>query len=259
MKRRKFVAASLLGATAMTTGFAASIAKDNPLKKQLFEFREYQSRFGTNAADLDNYLQGALIPAMNKYGVSTVGVFRETGKSEPAKLYLLIPYPSWDVYLDIRTKVNLDTDYIKASTQYHATVPEKVPFSRIDTSLLLAFDRLPALVVPAKEPRIFELRTYEGHNEDAVQRKVTMFNKEEIDLFYKVGLKPVFFGEMLAGSKVPCLTYLLSFKDMEEREDIWAKFGAHPDWNTMSQLPQYANTVSNIVRIFLEPVAYSQV
>ena len=259
MKRRKFIATSLLGASAVTAGFASNLNTNPSQKKQVFEFREYQLRFGTNAVDLDNYLQMALIPALNKYGVAQVGVFRETSKTEPGKLYVLIPFPSWEECLSIQEKVNSDPDFIKASASYNAILPDKVPFSRIASSYLMAFDRIPKLAVPAKEPRIFELRTYEGHNEDAVKRKVGMFNKEEIDLFYKVGLKPVFFGEMLVGKNSPCLSYMLTFKDMQERDAIWAKFGSHPDWKVMLQVPEYANSVSNIIRIFLEPLPYSQV
>ncbi len=259
MKRRNFIATSVLGASALTTGFASNLKEMPSEKKQVFEFREYQMRFGTKASDLDNYLKDALIPALNKNGVSQVGVFKETSMSEPAKLYLLIPYPSWEECLTIQNKVKSDVDYIKASAAYSAILPEKIPFSRISSSLLMAFDKIPKVVVPKAEPRIFELRIYEGHNEDAVQRKVGMFNKEEIDLFYKVGLKPVFFGEMMAGKNAPCLAYMLVFKDMADREATWAKFGPHPEWKTMVAKPEYANSVSNIIRLFFEPLPYSQI
>jgi len=259
MKRRKFIATSLVGASAITTGFASNLNVNPALNKQLFEFREYQLRFRTDAADLDNYLKNALIPALNKLGVKQIGVFKETSKTEPAKIYAIIPYPSWQEFQSIQEKLNSDKDFLKNSSVYNAILPEKMPFSRISSSLLMAFDRLPNIIAPESGSRIFELRTYEGQNEDAMKRKVSMFNKEEIDLFYKVGLKPVYFGEMIAGSNMPCLSYMLVFKDMEEREAIWAKFIAHPEWKVMSQLPQYANSVSNIIRIFLEPLPYSQI
>ncbi len=259
MKRRKFIATSLVGASSITTGFATNHSSNFALNKQLFEFREYQLRFRTDAADLDNYLKNGLIPALNKLGVQQIGVFKETSRTEPARIYAIIPYPSWQEYQSIQEKLNLDQDFIKNSSAYTSILPDKAPFSRISSSFLMAFDRLPKIIAPEAGPRIFELRTYEGHNEDAVKRKVSMFNKEEIDLFYKVGLKPIYFGEMIAGSNMPCLSYMLVFKNMEEREAIWAKFVAHPEWMVMSQLPQYANTVSNIIRIFLEPLPYSQV
>jgi hypothetical protein len=46
---------------------------------------------------------------------------------------------------------------------------------------------------------------------------------------------------------------------MEERDKNWAAFGADPDWKKLSADPQYANTVNNIIKIFLVPTSYSQI
>jgi hypothetical protein len=46
---------------------------------------------------------------------------------------------------------------------------------------------------------------------------------------------------------------------MEERDTNWKAFSADPDWARMSKDPQYANTVSKILRVFLEPLPYSQI
>ena len=226
--------------------------------KQLYELRIYEARFGTSQANLDNYLKNALIPALNKQGVMNVGVMREMGHSDPAKLYVLIPYPSLESYSTINAKVQKDEEFKKASAEYNALSPDKSPYTRMNTSLLVAFDGLPTLIAPKQEPRIFEIRTYEGYNEDAVRRKVKMFNEGEIDIFKKTKLNSVFFGEMIAGDLMPCLTYMLTFKNMEERDANWKVFGSSPEWKTISSLPEYANTVSRITRVFLEPASYSQ-
>jgi hypothetical protein len=86
-----------------------------------------------------------------------------------------------------------------------------------------------------------------------------MFNDEEFPIFYRTKLTPVFFGEAIAGANLPCLTYMITFKNMEERDRNWAAFGADADWKRVSSDPKYANTVSNIRRVFLEPFPYSQV
>jgi hypothetical protein len=46
---------------------------------------------------------------------------------------------------------------------------------------------------------------------------------------------------------------MLYFRDMEERDENWKKFVPHPDWKELSSKEEYANTVSNIRRIFLTP------
>ncbi|MGF7217433.1 hypothetical protein GGR92_003607 [Spirosoma lacussanchae] len=254
MKRRQFVASSLLAVPALTQ----ETAKPAPAK-QVYELRTYDMRFGAQQSNLENYLKDALIPALNRQGAKTVGVFREMGKSDPAKLYVLIPHASMDAYAGVSTRLAADTAYASASRAYNDLTPDKAVFTRYTTSLLTAFDALPQLVTPARETRIFELRTYEGYSEDAVRRKVKMFNVDELPIFYRVKLNPVFFGEVIAGEHMPCLTYMLTFKDMAERDANWKQFGADPDWKRVSQLPEYANTVSNIIRVFLEPSPYSQI
>lgn len=254
MKRRQFVAASVLAASALTAD-----AQKPDAQKAVYEWRTYESRFGTPQSNIENYLKDALMPALNRLGVKNVGAFREMGKSDPAKLHVLIPYPSWEAYTTAASKLTSDQAFSQASQSYTSLSPDKAPYARYSTTLMNAFDGLPQLVVPPKESRIFELRTYEGYAEDAVRRKIKMFNVDEMPVFYKVKLNPVFFGEVIAGEHMPCLTYMLTFKNMEERDANWKNFSADPDWKRVSQAPEYANTVSNIIRIFLEPTNYSQI
>jgi hypothetical protein len=259
MKRRNFIQTAAITSSSLLAGKLSYAAPVKAGKKELFELREYEIHFGGNQNALHAYLEKALIPAFNKFGVKSVGVFKEIGKTEPAKVYVLIVYPSMEDYGDINMKVKSDNDFKQNSAEWDKMPADKPVFNRYNSSLLVAFDNMPSLKVPAKETRIFELRTYEGYNEDAVRRKIRMFNTEEFTIFDRTKLNRVFFGEAIAGPNLPCLTYMITFKDMEERDKNWAAFGADADWKKVSNDPQYANTVSNIRRIFLEPVSYSQV
>jgi hypothetical protein len=259
MKRRNFIQHAAVTTSALVSGQLAFSNTEKIVKKELYEFREYEIHFGGNQNALHEYLEKALIPAFNKHGAKSVGVFKETGKTDPPKVYVLIVYPSFEDYISINEKVKSDNDFKKNSAAWDKMPAEKPVYNRFNTSLLIAFDGLPAIKVPAKEPRIFELRTYEGYNEDAVRRKIKMFNEEEFTIFYRTKLNPVFFAEAIAGPHLPNLTYMITFKNMEERDKNWAAFGADADWKRVSADPQYANTVSNIRRVFLEPVPYSQV
>ncbi|MBT6004375.1 MAG: NIPSNAP family containing protein, partial [Prolixibacteraceae bacterium] len=110
-----------------------------------------------------------------------------------------------------------------------------------------------------KNRGLLELRTYESYNEDAGRRKIKMFNDEELPLFEKLGLHPVFFGQLLAGRFMPALVYMLWFKDMEERAANWGKFGSSDEWKTMRVKEEYANTVSKVKKVFLTPADFSQI
>jgi hypothetical protein len=258
MDRRKFVGASML--TAASIAAQSAIASNTQAgKKEFYEWREYEIKWGSSQAALHQYLEKALIPALNKNGVKQVGAFRELSKSEPPKIYLLIPYPSFEEYTSIREKVKKDAGFIENSQAYDKITPDKAVYTRVNTSLMIAFDGMPIMRKPPDGQRIFELRTYEGYNEDAVKRKIKMFNDEEFTIFDRVGLHSVFFGELIGGKNLPALSYMCWFKDMAERDANWVKFGADADWRRILADPQYANTVSNIIRVFLEPLAYSQV
>jgi hypothetical protein len=69
-----------------------------PACEEFYELREYNLRW--NTTEMDKWLSQALIPALNRAGISGVGVWKEGRSFRPPKLYLLISYPSIQAYLD---------------------------------------------------------------------------------------------------------------------------------------------------------------
>jgi hypothetical protein len=257
MKRRSFINRTVLATTAITASASSVFGKEDLKQKDLYELRVYEMRWGQ--ASLENYFTKALIPFLNNNGIKRVGAFSEIGKSEPAKLYLLIPYASYDDFLKVAQQSKSDQTFLQASEEYNNIPVDQAAYARYESSLMIAFDGLPHLRPTEKTSRIFELRTYEGYSEDALRRKIKMFNEGEFEIFYRTKLNPVFFGEVIIGANQPCLTYMITFKNMEEREAHWKAFGADPAWEKISKAPEYANTVSRIQRVFLEPLSCSQI
>lgn len=258
MERRDFIQKSILTTAAVAgAGLTSSEAQRNAKNNEVYEFRVYHMK--RNLSPLNNYLSKALIPALNGMGVKNVGVFTELSKSEPAKVYMLIPFASFEDYGKTILQLKTDKNFAQASAEYDKIAMDQAVYERYDSSLMLAFDGNPKVVVPEKKDRLFELRTYEGYSEDAVKRKVKMFNEGELDIFRSVNVNPVFYGENISGAGLPCLTYMSVYDNMEARDKAWKAFSAHPDWQRMSKMPEYADTVSKIHRIFLEPAAYSQI
>lgn len=258
MERRDFLQKTIL-TTAGVAGVAIGTNAEGAQQRnnQLYEFRVYHMR--RNMGPLDNYFSKALIPALNRQGVKNVGVFRELSKSEPAKIYALIPYKSFADYGKVITELTKDKEFETARSEYDKIPMNQAVYERYDSSLLLAFDGMPVMSIPSKSERLFELRIYEGYSDDAVRRKVKMFNDGEMDIFKKVKVNAVFYGENITGKNLPALTYMAFYENMEARDKAWKDFLEHPDWQKMSKLPEYADTVSKIHRIFLEPLPYSQV
>lgn len=227
-------------------------------QKEYYELRTYSIPFNGSEQALHDYLEDTLLPALNQYGVENIGVFEALGDPTPKQIVLLIPYKDISAYGDVIAALAADTNYLEKRKAYDAVPHNKRVYTRFSSSFYIAFDGLPQIVKPKEGSQLFELRTYEGYSEDAVRRKVKMFNEEEFSIFDATGLHSVFFGEQVSGPMMPALTYMLSFSSMEERDANWKKFIVHPEWKRVSGLEEYAHSVSDIKRTFLKPLFYSQ-
>ncbi len=227
-------------------------------QEQVYELRTYELDFFKPADVLHNYFKQALIPALNRQGIENIGAFEESGERLPKKIYLLIAYDNIQAFLASTDYLAQDMKYLQDASAYLKATEDVIPYNRITSNLIRSSSGFPKLVKPGNEAKLFELRIYESHNEDALRRKVKMFNDSEFGIFEEVGLPMVFFGANIAGSQMPCLTYLLAFKDMAAHTDAWAKFGPHPEWQRIIKLEEYANSMNDITRVFLKPLLYSQ-
>ncbi len=256
MKRRNFVKSGVALSTipaACVTSKMANPESQTIIENELYEWRSYEIKWGTNAQPLISYLKEALQPAMKRAGVNHFMLFEEIAPGGPKKIYALISYPTAQIYLGAQ-HLQDDAAYVSAASAYDALAPDQAIYHRYSSDLLQAFDGLKQMMNPVDGATVFELRTYEGYSEDAVRRKIMMFDDEEIPLFLKVGLNPVFFGNMLSGPYRPCLVYMINFTDMDAHAAAWKAFLDSPEWNAMKVLPKYANTLSNIRNTFLKVI-----
>ena len=77
---------------------------------------------------------------------------------------------------------------------------------------------MPQMRIPEQSRGLFEFRLYRSPNEEANQRKISMFNDVEISIFDESGINSVCYGEVLAGSKMPSLIYLTSYENLEKTQ-----------------------------------------
>lgn len=246
--------------------FLALNVQAAPAKKQrqIYEMRIYRFKSPEQKQLTENYLRSAAIPALNRLGISSVGVFDEADQKDGLKLYVLIPYKSLEQFGQTSDKLAKDKAYQEAAATYWNTPNTQPAYERIETMLLEAFVGMPTLHVPTttapKANRIYEFRIYESYSERAGQKKLDMFNEGgEIKIFDRLGFNAVFYGKVIAGAKQPCLGYMTSFDDKASRDAHWKAFSSDPEWKKLSPLPEYANTVSRIEMHFLNPTEYSQI
>lgn len=258
MKRRNFIqnAAAMAAVSAIPSGIRAASPENT--SREFYELREYQTTGGGGLSLLKKYLSEAVAPLMSHRGV-TVGAFSEYSLEEPQKIYTLFAYPDIAAFISVQQEFQSDREFLEAAGTYLKSDPANPAFYRYETYLLEAFEAKPRLEIPQKSRGLFEIRTYESYNEDAGYRKVNMFNHEEIALFGKVGLSTVFFGKIIAGPKMPALTYMLWYAGMAERDSSWARFRESEEWKVMKAKPEYANTVSKVNKKFLLPLDFSRI
>ena len=280
--RRNFLKSSLAASAtaALATGISARAAQTSPsaAARDYYELRAYRLKPDTSSAVLENYLEKALIPALNARGLANVGVFTEvevdkkavTAKPKigtptaPVAIWVLINHPSLESFTQISAELNADATVQAAAPEFFRTPKSNPAYDRVDTWLLRAFSGMPKLAVPAfsknKTPsRIFELRDYESHSEERALSKMAMFNDGEIALMQDLGMSPVFFGQALAGPNLPHLRYITCGPDLATHLGNWKKFGPDPRWVKMKDQPTYKDNTSKNTARFIVPTAYSQI
>jgi hypothetical protein len=267
MRRRDFITGSAalgLGLSASTAAQAAGAGS-----KEIIELRTYHFATPAKVDAFEAFLARAAVPAMKRAGAGLVGVFRLRKadnpdlkiEADPNDLYVLVSHPTAESFLTLMSRVMADETFRKDGADILKASPKDPAYTRFESTVMLAFDAAPKVDVPSKAPgRILQLRIYESHNSERAMKKVAMFNEGgEIDIFRRHGMNPVFFGQALAGPRLPNLHYMLSFDDKAAQEKAWGGFGGDPAWNKLKSDPLYADTVSNITNLFLRPAAASEV
>jgi NIPSNAP len=265
LERRRFLTTSLAAAGLVLArdGEAQSPAASSA--REYYQIRRYQLQAGPQTKITESYFGDALIPALTRMGMGPIGAFKLDYGPETPAFYVLIPGHSIEALATVDLQLAQDAVFLKAAEPFWNAPATAPAFLRVESSLLAAFEGWPRLVAPAatatKSKRIFQLRTYESPSDAAHVRKVEMFHRGEFEIFQKAGCHPVFFGDTLIGTRMPQLTYMLSFANLAELEKGWAAFSADPDWKKLSSSPRYnyEAIVSNISNLVLSPLAASQI
>src|SRR6187401_1467152 len=88
-------------------------------KMQIYEWREYSLRTGTQPRRLADYLQNALIPALNRHGHSPIGVFEVTFGLPSPTVIVLTPFSSADAMAAKESLLDKDEAFGRAAAAYH--------------------------------------------------------------------------------------------------------------------------------------------
>lgn len=234
----------------------------NAADRYYYQIKVYHLKSTKQVATVESFLQNAYLPALHKLGIKNIGVFKPITDADTTdrKLYVFIPFKSMDELESTPAKLLKDQQYLASGKDYLDAPVANLPYVRIETILLRAFEGAPKVELPKltanKTDRFYELRSYESGTEKIHANKVGMFGPE-VAIFKKVNANGVFYAQVIAGSRMPNLMYLTTYNSKQDRDDHWKAFFAHPDWLTLSAMPQYKNNVQRNEQIFLHPTSYS--
>ncbi len=265
MERRTFVTTMMSAAMAGSAGLSAGGMQAKPAP-EFYIWRQYFLKTGTQPRRLAEFMERAMIPALNRFGHKPIGAFDVLAGLATPTLLTLTPVASLESVGTLDGALARDEQFKQAAVGYMEAAATDPVYVRQETSILAAFPNVPRVEVPAaaakKGPRIFELRTYESHSEAAHEKKVRMFAEMgEVDIFRRVGLTPVFFSRTIAGPRMPSLVYMLTYENLAARDKAWGAFRDDEGWKKLRSTPGYSDPeiVSNITTVLLRPTPYSQI
>ena len=214
-------------------------------------------------ARLNDYFNVGLAPALQRAGAKLAGAFSNLIGPDGPYFVTISEFTSLAAMQDALRLVAADGEHRKELQKLSSG--DGLPFVRVESSLLRSFDGMPAITLPdateKRPPRIFELRTYESQTYVTLNAKIGMFNGGEMQIFQRLGMRPVFFGETIVGPRQPNLMYMLSYDDLAARDKLWHDFATDPEWRKLSAKPELKDSeiVANISNVILRPLTISLV
>ncbi|MDP4284485.1 MAG: NIPSNAP family protein [Bacteroidota bacterium] len=241
----------------------SSLAYGAKSPHDFYQFKVYHLKNNDQVSQVDQYLESAYLPALHRLGIKNIGVFKPIANDTAAVklIYVLIPFKSTDEWKKLDGRLAKDAAYLASAKSFIEAPSDKAPFERIESILLDAFSAQDHLLLPGSQnpDRVFELRSYESPTWHLAGKKMAMFNKDEIKIFNRLHFNPVFYGEVVSGSRMPNLMYMPVFKSVEDRNAQWKVFGSDPKWKEISTDPFNENkvSVSHIDSILMHSTPYS--
>lgn len=257
MERRELLAALSASALVGSAGRAAGMP-NTFLEVKTWRFHNSAENQPARVAD---YLEAGLGPALQRAGAKLAGAFSNVIGPDGPYYVSLSEFSSLAVMQEALAKLASDAAHQRELGKLSAG--SGVPFVRVESSLLRSFDGMPAVAAAdadeKRPPRIFELRTYESQSFVTLARKVGMFNNGEMQIFERLGMRPVFFGETIVGPRQPNLMYMLSYDDLAAHDRLWHDFVSDGEWRKLSAKPELrdAEIVANISNVILRPLTFS--
>jgi NIPSNAP len=230
--------------------------------REIYQLTVYHFTTKDQEAKIDQYLKEDLLPFLHTQKIKSVGVFFPIANDTAAdkKIYVLTPLKEIGKLPELQQKVA--SMLAEKASPYISSQFDNAPFVRMENIIIQAWEMYPSMQLPKLTTplldHVYELRSYESATEQYYRSKVKMFNQGgEIYLFARLQFNAVFYGDVVAGSRMPNLMYMTSFDNMASREAHWNLFKNDPEWKKLSAAAEYQHNVNRNETILMKAKAYS--
>lgn len=242
-------------------------AKSNSNSKRPRNFYLIQIYHCSNLQQVDQidaYLKSIYLPFLHANGISKVGVFApiDNDTATDKRLFVWIPLKSINELDELDQKKEALDPFSNDPLLQLDGIVGSLPYNRVESILTKAFKFQPQFSTKSNltksNERVYEYRSYESPSEKSHLNKVHMFNEgREIELFEQLNFNAIFYSKALVGSRTPNLIYMTSFNNMEDRNEHWKAFSAHPLWKNISTAPMYLKNVNRNETILMHARDYA--
>jgi NIPSNAP len=228
----------------------------------LYELRVYTAAEGKMDA-LDARFRDHTIDLFKRHGMTPIAFFHTVvAQGAPAdnRLFYIMGYKDRETRDKAWTAFADDPDWkaVYAASQANGSLT-----TRIENTFLTATDYSPPLnTKSAASPRLFELRTYTA-TPGKLENVHARFRDHTLTIFARHAMSSMIYWRPVNDQPAMenKLVYLLSFPNVEARNQAWTDFSADPEWKKVSADSNKDGpiliTPGGVVSVQLSPTDYS--
>lgn len=190
---------------------------------RIFVLRQQLLENGRQLESWLEHLQSAILPAAAAAGCGAQLVLEAFVSSHQPQVLYVQEFPGWEQWRECEAALFAAWDAELSYMGQTVTVLAGTTYSP------------PPVLPAAAEAKVFELRTYQAPTVRHLEGIHERFSGPEIPIFHRVGIRPILFGEAIAGPQMPNMTYLTPFPTLAEREAAWTRFQGDPEWHAVRQ------------------------
>ncbi|NJK96231.1 MAG: hypothetical protein HC905_16140 [Bacteroidales bacterium] len=132
MKRKEFLTtAGLLGAMPFVAG-AGNVVSGKKESNQFVELIKYKLHPGSRQSMVADFYKNVAIPALNRIGISKVGVFSPVYGPENTSLFVMIPHETLDAVYEDNEKLLQDKTYVTEGEKFLNPPMNETSFIRME-------------------------------------------------------------------------------------------------------------------------------